>query len=367
MYKKASWGFAILPLIVVLALVVLGGGAYIVSTGKVDTKVDTNAQDLELGEDLDGEAAVDSKNNMAESSPTPPSTEASQESDHLTDVEEDVVGAGVTAPAAPKIVESNTAVEATIDAPVTLHPPALDITELDVQELVQQLAPALLPPPVTQSSSFTCESNDGNVASRAYVLLLGINNTNTELPYRWLNEAVAGDAKNVGTLVFGYKKYDPLAQISQEFLDRFHAFVAEKKPQEVVIFGWSAGGTIAAASASRLNFDGKGEIHTVASPLKGYSLAGFLEFMLEGKYGLEREIGLGFSPWAPAPSNFTVHHHKTVNDSDLSGRCGDFASLCDPKVIQNNNLSGAREYYYPQYDHEPIMHAVTEMVIACRK
>jgi len=238
--------------------------------------------------------------------------------------------------------------------------PSPEVNESDATET---------PAPVVdmvQNSAFICE-NDTSVASRAYVLLLGINSKDVDNARAWLESKVGNDPKNKGVMIFSHDAVKSLSVIGDDFVARFNAFVAEKKPDEVIIIGWSAGGTIAASTAHRLSIGGKGEIHTVASPLRGYALKGFLEALLEDSVGFSREIGVGFASFAEAPTNFRVYHHKTVKDSDLSGRCGGFAAFCDPMLIQANNLPNSKEFYYPQYDHEPIMHAVAEMVINCRK
>ncbi|PIR44652.1 MAG: hypothetical protein COV10_04090 [Candidatus Vogelbacteria bacterium CG10_big_fil_rev_8_21_14_0_10_51_16] len=247
--------------------------------------------------------------------------------------------------------------------PAQPEPPAAPAEEQKQPTVAPEPKPAV----VNSATTFTCE-NDRDVESRAYVLVLGINNNNDPTGAQtWIDGATAGDIKNSGNLVFAYDKSRSLVDLSADFINRFNSFVDGKKPEEVVVIGWSAGGVIAASQAHRLQVPGSLEIHTVASPLKGYSLGGFLEFLLEEQTGFGREIGLGFGPFLAPPANARVYHHKTVTDSDLSGRCGDFASFCNPRIIQANNLAGAKEFYYPQYDHEPIMHAVAEMVVACRK
>lgn len=212
---------------------------------------------------------------------------------------------------------------------------------------------------------FTCE-NDSTVQSRAYVVLLGLNDDNAEGARQELERLTANDSKTKTIWVYDYSKNDTLENISSDFISKFNSFVDSVKTDEIVIFGDSAGGTIAAYSAHLLKYSGKAELHTNASPLRGYGLSGLIaEIFLKNKTGLNKEIGTGFAPYQAAPANFKVYHHKTVNDSVLS-ECGGMKGFCDVRAIQNNNLPGSKEFYYPQYDHRPLMTAVKSAVVSCR-
>jgi len=317
-------GFAFITLFMVIAILALsvGGGVYVMKSGVDELRIEqTTIPKEEIKTKVDIEENVVIENDQT--------GENGEPEIQIPEIKEEV----------------DTKVEVSVD----LTPIKDEITQTQ-----------------TQSSAFVCE-NDPTVSSRAFVLLLGFDDQNREDALGWIEGQIGDDPKNRGVLVFTHNGNDSLASISNDFVASFNEFVAEAMPEEVVIIGWSAGGTIAASTAHRLSVSGKVELHTVASPLRGYSLKGFLEGLLEDLTGFEREIGVGFDPFARAPSNFSVYHHKTVTDSDLSGRCGSFASFCDPKAIQANNLPNSKEFYYPEYDHEPLMHAVAEMVINCRK
>jgi len=329
----------IVGLIVLLATI---GGGYVYTTQIAQVE-----PPVELADAMDTEAQNGGPM-MVEDTQIETNAEAtvSAGADTSHDVESDT-GAGMQ-------VQVQTQVETELPLKLDTDPVAEAVT---AQEPEQK----------TESGKFACE-NDMSVNSRAYVLLLGFNNNNNPTGAQtWIDTATAGDVKNRGNLVFAYDKSRSLADLGADFINRFNTFIGEKKPEEVVVIGWSAGGTILASQAHNLRVSGDLEIHTVASPLKGYSLKGFLESLLDGQTGFAREIGLGFGPFVGAPANAKVYHHKTVTDSDLSGRCGNFAAFCNPLTIQNNNLSSAKEFYYPEYDHELIMTAVAQMVINCRK
>ena len=102
------------------------------------------------------------------------------------------------------------------------------------------------------------------------------------------------------------------------------------------------------------------------SPTKGYRLTGFMEQFIPDISGLAREIAIGFDKFKSPSENFRIYHHKTVTDEVLTQICGDFEDFCNPLNVQNNNLDGSQEFYYPEQTHESIMLHVISKISACR-
>ena len=58
-------------------------------------------------------------------------------------------------------------------------------------------------------------------------------------------------------------------------------------------------------------------------------------------------------------------HRKTVTDPTLLAYCGGVEAFCDVYEIQNNNIEGSKEFYYPEHDHRTIMVMVPRLVLSC--
>lgn len=211
--------------------------------------------------------------------------------------------------------------------------------------------------PVIGDAVFACE-NDNSVQSRGYVYLHGFGDHRPQA-FDYQRGLIAEDEKTKGILDFDYDEKLSIADISEDFVSQFDEFVSENDLEEIVVIGQSAGGTIAAYSAHRLNFPGTIEIHTLASPLRGCDNKGFAEQFVPGE-GFYREIGIGFDPFNAPADNVKVYHHKTVNDEALT--------QCDtPVLMQYNNVPGSKEFYYPELNHETIMPTVSKTIIECHK
>ena len=208
---------------------------------------------------------------------------------------------------------------------------------------------------------FSCE-NDNSVQARGYVLLMGLADHHKE---GWDVEKslMEQDPKSKFVLIYDQDENSHLEQISQKFLYDLESLLVEKPVDELVIFGASAGGVTASYSINKLNFSGPVALHTLSSPLKGYW---FPEVFLGERATYEKEIALGLAPFQKPGKNVKVYHHKTVTDTILKDHyCGNFAALCDPIKIQNNNIQGSKEFYYPKYDHNPLMGVVIREVLKC--
>ena len=224
---------------------------------------------------------------------------------------------------------------------------------------------SLPPSPKTINDTFVCE-NDNSIKSRGYVYLHGLGDHNPSA-VNFLKTFTQNDSKTKSILDFDYNEQWTLDKISTDFVSKFNTFKSQYDLEEIVIIGQSAGGVVAAYSAHKLNFDGDLELHTIASPLNGYGDFGAVSRQAaESMAGFAKEIGLGFAPFI-TPQGIKVYHHKTVEDESLRSWCGSYASFCSPKVIQNNNIEGSKEFYYPDYNHTSIMPAVSEMIINCHQ
>jgi len=204
---------------------------------------------------------------------------------------------------------------------------------------------------------FTCE-NDNSVQSRGYVYMHGLGDHNLGA-FDYQRGLIGNDPKTKSILDFDYNENLNIAKISEDFVSQFDKFISKHDFEEIVIIGQSAGGTIAAYSANKLKFVGAIELHTIASPLRGCDNKGFKEKFVTGE-GMYREIGIGFNQFGTPPSNMKVYHHKTISDEVLI--------QCDtPVEMQYNNLERSSEFYYEEYNHETIMHAVSKLIIDCHK
>ncbi|MBI2172789.1 MAG: hypothetical protein HYT73_01080 [Candidatus Aenigmarchaeota archaeon] len=217
---------------------------------------------------------------------------------------------------------------------------------------------------INADAKFSCE-NDNSVKSRGYILLMGLGDHTKE---GWAAEKILmeQDPKARFVLIYDQDENSHIENISKKFLADAHAILTENPVEELVIFGSSAGGVTASYSISRLDFSGPVALHTLASPIGGYDLTGWKAQFLGDRQGFLRDIAVGFEPFEKPGSNVKVYHHKTVMDSVLKDYyCGEMADFCNVYEIQNNNIEGSREFYYPQHDHDTIMGAVVRDVLEC--
>ena len=215
----------------------------------------------------------------------------------------------------------------------------------------------------TINTKFSCE-NDNSVQTRAYVLLMGFADHHKE---GWVVEKylMEKDPKAKFVMIYDQDENSHIEDIGNKFLADMDEILKKRDVDELVIFGSSAGGVTASYAIGKLNFSGPVALHTLASPLNGYDLTGFRSLFIGNRTGFLRDIAIGFKPFTPPGKNVKVYHHKTVTDSVIKAYCGDQAAFCDPVEIQNNNLRGSKEFFYPQYDHNSIMRAVIKDVLAC--
>ena len=200
---------------------------------------------------------------------------------------------------------------------------------------------------------FTCESTSKNVGY-AYIHGFGDHSPGA-FDYQ---RGLIGDKP---ILDFDYDEKLSLSKIGAEFISQFNSFASNQNVEEIIIIGQSGGGIIAANSASELKFDGRIELHTLASPLNGYNIP---NAFLGDQIGFGKEIALGFDSFYPPPNNIIPYHHKTINDEELESYCGAAKSFCDGLKIQNNNLAGGKEFFY-DHTHVSIMHPVSKLIIDC--
>ncbi len=210
---------------------------------------------------------------------------------------------------------------------------------------------------IITNNTFECENNN-SVQSRAYILLRGFGDHDPG-SYDYHKDLISNDPKVRGVMDFDYNETTRLADLSQDFINEFNEFIDGKELEEVIIIGHSAGGTIAAYSAHKLEFNGAIEIHTLASPLKGCDfLMAILQFLIGRGYW--RDAGVGLDQFTTPGDNVKVYHHKIINDEVLR-RCG------APVEVQNNNVNGSKEFYYEEYGHSTIVPAVSKIIIECHE
>ena len=212
---------------------------------------------------------------------------------------------------------------------------------------------------------FTCEADD-SIRTRGYVWLMGLGDgAKTQVKYFEQERLMKQDPKAVFVEFYPQDPSMHLPEISDRFILYMEGLLSRYEVDELVLFGSSAGGVTASYSISRLPFDGPVALHTMASPLRGYDLTGFRARFLGDRTGFLRDIAVGFGPFEPPGGKVRVYHHKTVTDEGLLAYCKEMKEFCDVLRIQDNNLRGSREFYYPQYDHITIMRGVARTVLAC--
>jgi hypothetical protein len=204
--------------------------------------------------------------------------------------------------------------------------------------------------PVTQVQVTNATYECGNVSPkpRAYVILRGYGD-HGPIPYDYLMSIIEDPV-----MIFEYNETTRLAGLSRDLLSEFNEFIADKEAEELIIIGYSAGGTIALYSVNELDFNGAIELHTVASPLKGCNFLITLRMLFTN--GFWRDVAPGLNKFT-VPENVKVYHHKTIEDEILS-QCGNSLH------VQNNNVEGASEYYY-NHTHSSILRPVAGMIIEC--
>jgi len=216
------------------------------------------------------------------------------------------------------------------------------------------------------SAKFNCE-NETTLQSQAYIIVAGAGSKSFKTT-KLLNRAQANKKdrlQKMGHLLFQNPrtqavmifKYDDRAssyKINRRLMRDIQSFVHKITVDELILLGISAGGNLLAKYSENIPFDGEMEIHTISSPLNGYSLARFGQPMIEhfapaetyGSHGFYREIGAGMQAYAPAPGQIRVYHHKEGSTADnLISHCGQFRGHCDPLKIQYNNVPGSQEFY----------------------
>ncbi len=215
---------------------------------------------------------------------------------------------------------------------------------------------------VYNSAQFICENDRTGVETRGYVLLMGLADHTKE---GWINEKryMEQDPKAEFVLIYDQDETRHLPQISEKFLVDMHALLLERPVDELVIFGASAGGVTSSYSIAKLNFSGPIALHTLSSPLRGYN---FPDAVLGERSGYLRDIARGLGRFEKPGNNVKVYHHKTVRDTILVDHyCLGVEFLCDAVQIQNNNIEGSKDFFYSDYDHNPLMKVVIPKVLKC--
>ncbi|MBI5355570.1 MAG: hypothetical protein HZB68_03900 [Candidatus Aenigmarchaeota archaeon] len=211
---------------------------------------------------------------------------------------------------------------------------------------------------------FSCENNY-SIGSRGYVLLMGLAQ-HQKSDFITEKNLMDNDPKAKFAVIYDQDETLHIDEIGKKFLQDMNELLSKHEIDELVIFGSSAGGVTASYSIAKLNFSRPVALHTLASPLKGYDLTGFRSNFLGDRKGYLRDIAIGFGPFGTPGDSVKVYHHKTVNDTVLKEHyCGQMASFCDVREIQNNNIGGSKEFYYPQYDHNPLGKYVIREVLKC--
>ena len=216
--------------------------------------------------------------------------------------------------------------------------------------------------PKVHENSYEC-LNDDTINSRGYVYIHGLGDHNPGMLTN-IQEGLDADPKSGDLLDFDYDETKSLIELSEEFTISFNEYASSNNFDEIIIISQSAGGIISSHAAYKLDPNVPIELHTMASPLKGYHVS---DKYLGELTGFGKEIGLGINSYETPKENIKAFHHKTIDDEELSSYCGEYAKFCDSLKVQNNNLQGSSDYYYPGETHESIMPVVSKVVFECQR
>jgi hypothetical protein len=215
----------------------------------------------------------------------------------------------------------------------------------------------------TSSANYNCV-NDQTITKRGYIVIHGAGGPDSgETLIK--NAVSSSDPLYSGFMYFTYDAdEETLDIVATRFVSEYKKF-AEQGYDKIIIYGQSAGGVIASRAAYQLGTSPKVDIHTLASPLNGYKFGAAAEQMSQQFSGLNKEIGLGIDSYNKPSSNVKVYHHKTVEDETLRSFCGSYASLCSPRVIQDNDVPGSLKYSYPNDTHSSISITIITKTLNC--
>ena len=238
------------------------------------------------------------------------------------------------------------------------------IVSKEVSKQVTETSSAKAQTTTYSSDTYICTANQ-SIASRGYIVIHGAGGP--DAGKTTIKNAVSVDPNFGGYLYFTYDaNQETLNTIGTRFVSEYNTF-ATQEFDEIIIYGQSAGGVVASYAAHLLGNATYIEVHTLASPLNGYKFGSAAEQIAQQFTGLNKEIGLCINPYAKPPANVKIFHHKTVEAQTLRSSCGAFASLCSPKVIQDNNVPGSSEFAYPKETHDSIINTVVKETLSCRK
>jgi len=233
--------------------------------------------------------------------------------------------------------------------------------------ITDDLVTGKTPRPKVHDNKFECE-NDNIVKSRGYVFLMGLYQTEDKVhpDDQALLELMRSDPKASFVELYAQDASLHINEIRDQFLKDMYELLSKNNVEELVIFGSSSGGVTGAYSIARLNFSGQVALHTLSSPIRGYDLTGFRAQFLGERQGFLKDISVGFDKFETPSKNVKVYHHKTVTDTILIDHyCSNTKFFCDTLKVQNNNIGGSKDFYYPQYDHNPLIQNVTREVLKC--
>lgn len=215
--------------------------------------------------------------------------------------------------------------------------------------------------------TYECQEEKRDANMTGYIILLGFGTHDIDKYQVEREQILSDDTNSLSILDFNESKH--LDEIAETFYEELQDFFAREQPDELIIIAESAGGVVVLSTPEKLDLGIPIEVHTIASPLKGYGLRDGKEVLVGDRTGFEQEIALGFLPFSTPPENVEVFHHKelttSLDEHSLLSWCGAYVKFCNILEIQNNNVIGSHEFYYEGYDHRTIMHHAAEKIIRC--
>src|SRR3989344_3096070 len=118
---------------------------------------------------------------------------------------------------------------------------------------------------IISNNTYKCENSN---LKKAYVLVHGFGDHNM---LRFNPQKKLIKEKNASTILdYSYNEFLSLDEIAEDFSNKVNKALLKTDAEKIIVIGYSAGGIIASFSLSKIQTDKLIDLHTIASPLKGY-------------------------------------------------------------------------------------------------
>mgnify|MGYP001229943508 CR=1 FL=1 len=159
---------------------------------------------------------------------------------------------------------------------------------------------------MSQENGFTLISNDSSFNEET--LIVAVHGWKSE-GYEWIYGLKTLSSEYKHTYFYRYNWNVCPDSVAIDFFDELTTIIGLSEGIErIVVFGHSYGGVVVTDLASKLHFNIPIEIHSIASPLRGYS-----SLVKRCEIGTNRDGSLNFKPWE---KNITHFQWRTQHKLD---------------------------------------------------